>query len=559
MKPFRTLLTRGLCLALYLSTYAAWGAGQVAGGPVDLISEPLLTQGAVAYQGTDGLYALYPGRTEPTPILTGSKGTGKILAPRFAKVGERFRAAWIEKAHQGNRLFALTAGADGSFPSEPKPLLEGSPSNHLELWALDDQSLVIPHGTIGKSPSLALEYSTDGGAHFQHSNLPLGDITQLHGFAAIPNGKQLHLFVHALGDANHFIGLINFDAETGSVSALEPILNTPITPFMVPFLVNGRPGVLYKSYENEKFSLRLAVWEPSGWQLAQVGPADGLDVARVDAVSWPDGRILLVYSGERRSLTKQRVFVAISSDGGQSWAGRQLDSAELANTRAWLPQVAAVGDRVVVAWEDARDIRSRIRVQLSSDRGATWLAQDLPLSQADRYAMRPRIEANTDQIAISWQQFRTDAKAEAETVLRTLTWNEVAALADPPEIQPDRKQAMLRENVDAYWQAMEQDNLETAYGSQDPFYRAGVNFARYAGQRGTIRYHKHEIKDLILRGNEAAVAVQVNFSVPTLKALGSEQSIPPTDHLVQDTWLFLDGRWYRKHVDGLTGGSAIQY
>jgi len=496
MKPFRTLLTRGLCLALYLSTYAAWGAGQVAGGPVDLISEPLLTQGAVAYQGTDGLYALYPGRTEPTPILTGSKGTGKILAPRFAKVGERFRAAWIEKAHQGNRLFALTAGADGSFPSEPKPLLEGSPSNHLELWALDDQSLVIPHGTIGKSPSLALEYSTDGGAHFQHSNLPLGDITQLHGFAAIPNGKQLHLFVHALGDANHFIGLINFDAETGSVSALEPILNTPITPFMVPFLVNGRPGVLYKSYENEKFSLQLAVWEPSGWQLAQVGPADGLDVARVDAVSWPDGRILLVYSGERRSLTKQRVFVAISSDGGQSWAGRQLDSAEL---------------------------------------------------------------ANTDQIAISWQQFRTDAKAEAETVLRTLTWNEVAALADPPEIQPDRKQAMLRENVDAYWQAMEQDNLETAYGSQDPFYRAGVNFARYAGQRGTIRYHKHEIKDLILRGNEAAVAVQVNFSVPTLKALGSEQSIPPTDHLVQDTWLFLDGRWYRKHVDGLTGGSAIQY
>lgn len=132
MKPFRTLLTRGLCLALCLSTYAAWGAGQVAGGPVDLISEPLLTQGAVPIRVRMGYTPCTRGRTEPTPILTGSKGTGKILAPRFAKVGERFRAAWIEKAHQGNRLFALTAGADGSFPSEPKPLLEGSPSNHLD-------------------------------------------------------------------------------------------------------------------------------------------------------------------------------------------------------------------------------------------------------------------------------------------------------------------------------------------------------------------------------------------------------------------------------------------
>ena len=322
-----------------------------------------------------------------------------------------------------------------------------------------------------------------------------------------------------------------------------------------------RAAGLYKSYRDGEFSLNLARRQTQDWITSAFRDTIGMDVARLDHHVWPDGRILIVYSGELRHRSKQRVFAAFSDNGGDSWSTTQLDGAEFGNTRAWLPRLAVDGERVAVVWEDAREIRSRIRMQLSRDRGATWLAHDLPLSHGPRYSMRPRIGAGGKDLQIAWLQYRSDAREELDIVLRTLSWDDAmnlskqAVLGNSPKQQGQR----LRQSVAAYWKAMTENDQQAAYRAHDPFFRARIPFIQYAAKRGPIIYHRHEIKDISIRGNEAAVGVKVNYSVPKLKAMGKEHSIPSRDFLVRDTWLFIDGTWHRKFIDPMSGGSAIVY
>ena len=72
-------------------------------------------------------------------------------------------------------------------------------------------------------------------------------------------------------------------------------------------------------------------------------------------------------------------------------------------------------------------------------------------------------------------------------------------------------------------------------------------------------YHGYFLEDLKIEGNVATVKIKVKYDVPKITILGKETSIPPKEITAEDTYLFIDGTWFRKFVDALSGGSAIDY
>ena len=121
------------------------------------------------------------------------------------------------------------------------------------------------------------------------------------------------------------------------------------------------------------------------------------------------------------------------------------------------------------------------------------------------------------------------------------------------------KENILRERVDLYWKSMIENDLKTSYQIHDPFYRTKVTFDYYAAHRGPMVYHSYQLKSYTIQGNIARVSLTVKYEVPRFIILGKESSIPLTEVTADDEYLFLDGTWYRKFVDALSGGSAIDF
>jgi hypothetical protein len=337
--------------------------------------------------------------------------------------------------------------------------------------------------------------------------------------------------------------------ETGGVSFIEA------------FRVKDKPVAVYKTMYKGKFELDSVVKGDKGWEVFSIKQAEGLDVARMDYHVWKDGRVLAVFSGEERGKFKQRIYAATSEDEGKNWKVKRVDTKEFDNTRSWLPRMAVNGERVAVIWEDSRDIRSRIRMKLSADRGETWLKRDIPVSESKSYAFRPRISSEDGNIYLTWHQYRTDEKRVADIVMAKLSWQETFKMAEEKEdvISQKEKKELLLSSVKRYWEGMIKKDFKTTYELHDPFYRARIKFDYYSSRRGPMVYHEYEIKDIQIRGNEGVVRAVVRYEVPSFRIMGKEASMPPRDFPIEDTWLFVDGKWYRKFVDAISGGSAIKY
>ena len=146
-------------------------------------------------------------------------------------------------------------------------------------------------------------------------------------------------------------------------------------------------------------------------------------------------------------------------------------------------------------------------------------------------------------------------------MLIRMDWDEAFARAmgaEKPD-NPEEKERLLKEAVADYWNAMLKGDLERAYQLHDPFFRARIPFDAFATQRGKFIYHSHQIQSLLIDGNVARVQSTTSFEIPKLLVMGREQAVPRRDFAIDDTWLYVDGGWYRQYVDAVSGGSAIPY
>lgn len=538
----------------------SWCLDQAKAGPVDITLEPILSSDWVSYIQEENLF-IKSISAGPLKVRGSKEAGGAIMSPSLKVMRNSIFLAWVERGSGGNKVLFVSSQDNGKSLGKPVELATNAKSAQVRVLTDREGRLFVIEALFEKEPGIIINFSSDKGETFKRIPLELKELEFLYNLASVTTGDMLYLFLSGVKEGKNQVGVKPFEVNSLKPHDYTMIKKTEQVSFIDGFIIKDRPAVIYKTAREGKFMLEGAVGGDKGLELFSIKDAEGLDVARIDYHAWEDGRVLVVFSGEEREKFKQRIYAAVSEDLGRNWSVKRIDNREFDNTRGWLPRIAVDGDKVAVVWEDSRDIRSGIRMKLSSDRGKIWKERDIPLSDAKRYAFRPRISFVNGMFYAAWDQFRDDEKKVADLVMVKLKWNEMLKMESRKDklITLKKKEALLRERVNAYWKGMLKKDMKVTYEIHDPFYRAKIPFDYYSSHRGPMVYHRYSLEDMKIEGNVAMVKTKVNYDVPKILLMGKETSIPPKEVLTEDTYLFIDGKWYRRFVDAMSGGSSIDY
>jgi hypothetical protein len=109
------------------------------------------------------------------------------------------------------------------------------------------------------------------------------------------------------------------------------------------------------------------------------------------------------------------------------------------------------------------------------------------------------------------------------------------------------KEALLKQRINAFWSAFMKEDYETVYNLYDPFFRAKTDKYAFFGQLGKIKYHDFNIQDIKINGNVAKVALNITYSLPTVKLRIQEFSVPKSTTEITETWLYIYDNWYKEY------------
>ncbi|MCG2721652.1 MAG: glycoside hydrolase [Thermodesulfovibrionales bacterium] len=550
--------TGTLFLVLFLQSLA-WGL--VKTGPIDFTLEPILSADWVCYIHDQDLY-IRGVQSQPIKIRDSKKAGASITSPQLIVSGDIVFLLWIEKG-AGETKMHCRISRDRGKTFEPVQFLETGKGLASARAVIDTKGRIC---CIGLSQSektpFSLHLSLDHGKTFKKHTLTEDSAMTIYNLTPVTTDTMIYLFYSGISEGEKAIGVVPFDLSSGEFQRNTILQETEEgVSFQEAFQVKNQPAIIYKTSRNQIYALEGQAKISGEWRKFTIQETKGLDVARLDSYVWDDGRILAVFSAEDRGKYKQRIYAASSEDSGSSWQVQRIDSKQFDNTRSWLPRIAVDGNNVAVVWEDSRDIRSGIRMKISSDRGKTWYEKDIPVSEGKYYAFRPRISSVKKTLNIAWQQYRDDERRTADIVIQSLQWDKALKMARQKEkpVDIEKKARLLRERVNAYWKGMVKKDHKVTYSIHDPFYRVRVPYDSYVVHRGPMVYKAYNIENVRIQGNEATVKVKVNYEVPKLIVLGRETSIPLTEVVTEDMYLFIDGTWHRKFVDAMSGGSSIDY
>ena len=344
-----------------------------------------------------------------------------------------------------------------------------------------------------------------------------------------------------------------------------------ITPIFRAFRSGSRWFVLWHAQYGEKkddLLLEGAYSDDEGasWQRFRFKELRGFDVASLDIAADDDGHILIALSGNpiRRRSEKHNVHLARSVDRGASWTVSRLRPAGLLDGfHAKNPSVAfgPEAGQVLVVWEDWRNIRSGLYASFSSDYGATWTSDNVPLPHAANANVGLRedigsVWAQGGRFNVIAEQFVDDSLQEKNLVRLQFTANDLAAAktvaaddGSPPADAAAKKpsEAYLRQRVAAFWKAMVDGDYAATYQFQDPFFRARNTSIAYQYRMGRIQYHGYSIDDVRIEGPRATVKSKVKAEIKPFRASTGKTVVrPETEVPVTATWLWIDGDWYRE-------------
>jgi hypothetical protein len=124
-----------------------------------------------------------------------------------------------------------------------------------------------------------------------------------------------------------------------------------------------------------------ATWLQANRRLDTDAPGQRRSQAPALAVEGPD--VYVVWADDRTGLGRNDIYLNRSSDGGATWLAADVrisTGLEGAHARSD-PRIACSGGNVYAAWSDARfSAWNEVFFNCSSDRGATWLSNDVRLN-----------------------------------------------------------------------------------------------------------------------------------------------------------------------------------
>lgn len=351
--------------------------------------------------------------------------------------------------------------------------------------------------------------------------------------------------------------------ETWSDEAKIPAPDTWIfTPRMVHtnsglfvmYFVEGK-GIMYNRSPNNGKS-----WEaPSLIPDTTVYGSSGFKIAKNTK-----GNICVMWPGPFKLEDKKAdVFINCSIDGGATWSKEtaRLDTNTPMLTHSLAPDIAIDEDgRVVVVWQDLRNIRPSIYMNYSIDGGLTWQKQDILINSPNSRSISQFPSVATDgkgRFLIVWMIALSDSpKKEYLLAYEELVFKcpELASdlnrkICEPviKELDEGIRRARLANRVEEFWKAYVRKDYKKGYEMFDPFARARLSLDNFLSHVGQLTYHEFKIlaDSISLNENFASLKVNVVFEAETFTVGQYTGSIPRTERELNEKWIWIDGDWFK--------------
>lgn len=290
----------------------------------------------------------------------------------------------------------------------------------------------------------------------------------------------------------------------------------------------------------------------ASWQPFEIGSLRGVSI--YDMRMSGNGKVVLAVMATQRATGNQddtELRVVRSTDNGQTW-GQAIDlrDAKAAYGNVESPRIAFLDEnRVVIIWQDWREIRARLRYAYSEDAGETWKVKDgrLPFI-ADRnmqlYLFADDLFADGQGGVNIVLEAANDAFKLKDLYRLHLT---AADLAQPlPDFWPE--EGNLRQRVAEFWDAMRAEDYQKSYALYDPFFRIKTSFRSYMTDMGSIQYGAAKVDSIQINGYTAHVKETVEAGVrPYFDAGGKLQSDDVKPRTMESVWIWIDGQWHRQY------------
>jgi hypothetical protein len=152
------------------------------------------------------------------------------------------------------------------------------------------------------------------------------------------------------------------------------------------------------------------------WMPTDIALNGGEAAARTPDIACVGERVYVVWEDERDGdLRYTNIYADVSEDAGRSWLDDDmaLDADPEGAATSLAPRIVAVDDAAYVAWFDNRDGAYDIYVQATADDGATWLAAPTRVdtdAAGEAYSALPRLVADGDgRVVVAWEDSRDGA------------------------------------------------------------------------------------------------------------------------------------------------------
>ena len=350
-----------------------------------------------------------------------------------------------------------------------------------------------------------------------------------------------------------------------------------ITPIFRAFRSGNRWFAVWLSQygpTRTEFLLEGAYTDDEGktWTAFAFDDLRGFDMASLDVIADDAGHILIAATARQRVedvLGKHDIKLIRSLDRGTTWsAAESLRPAALAGEfQARYPSLAfgAKPGEVLLVWEDWREIRGRVYAAFSTDYGATWALNNVPLPHTPETNLtltsrRNGLYRHGDRFELIAEQATSDKLAFKSLVRLSFTAEDLGELAAAEKSAPapeaagadaatdPRSEAALRERIQAFWKAMLEKDFDTTYAMQDPFFRARHADQTYKSNMGRILYADFKIDEVKVDGARAEVKTRVRASIPPFRAkTGEIISRPEEEIAIPEVWVWVDDAWYREY------------